>query len=456
MSPCSTLLALALLVSAGCNSATPPAHDANVDAPYDLPSEAATDVAADMSQDLARDVRGDTSEDVPDTDTLDADALDASTDLPTDVGDAALDAAADQHSDAALDASPPPYEATLDEMLCEHLSRCRYPLDSINVFRESADAAELCVALKAEQGRAWRALRPAFAAGALRYDASAAARCVERLRGVCLPFLPTTNWIALMCPGVFTGTTSLDGTCFTSFECAPGLSCSRTAGACPGVCRPQRQPGERCSVGEFCTPPAGGWGLCQSQALTGDFVCVQVQERPAVSEGGPCGIINNLPSTDRVLSPCQAGLWCSGLATPGTCRSIGRPDQPCDGPNSVCGDGHLCRGGRCTPVQLRTREGETCTPTGATLCSVRAHLVCAVSTCISTGAGTAGSRCIGGSLPLACAEGLVCRAARQYADPACQAPADVGTYCEGERDCASGRCDTSAPLAPRCAERSCF
>lgn len=131
------VFALSALV--GCQATPVPTADAGPDVPADVPFDNPREVGDDARADL-----------------LEEQAPDAAADRPIDV-------TADASGDDAPDAGVPPYESVLDAVLCDHLTRCRFPLDAINVLRESAGAAGLCETVTHEFLRYWRALRAGYA-----------------------------------------------------------------------------------------------------------------------------------------------------------------------------------------------------------------------------------------------------------------------------------------------------
>lgn len=297
------------------------------------------------------------------------------------------------------------------------------------------------------------ALRPSWAAGALRYAPAVAARCAEHLRGLCLPYPPLAFLVTDLCPGMLVGSVATDGECFSSEDCAPGLSCA-SVGGCPRRCRAASASGEVCTARERCTAPSGGLGLCLGRNGE-DSWCHAVQERPAAGEGAPCGMALASPGGEALV-PCRDGLFCAPLGVSGKCQAVRAAGAACEGTDVPCVDGYLCRGGRCVAATVRDASGTSCDLAAAVVCSLVTRLACASGRCQPLGDGALGSRCAGRLVPFACAEGLACRPTRALADSTCQEPAPPGGYCAASADCESYTCDLTGPLSPRCGSRACF
>ncbi len=358
------------------------------------------------------------------------------------------------------------FEVAFADALCDHLFRCPISDDDTLYLRTVIGTRAACARFASSVVEPWSYLRPALAAGTVRYDAAAGMRCIARLRGMCRTDGLDVEALAQQCPDVFVGSVAAGGTCHTSFECVPSAYCQRAESAtgpstCPGTCRPRIAAGATCDFdGRRCARPADGWAECRANGDTMP-TCRAVTVGAPAGESQPCGYIPVAGRDAVTMVPCQQGLWCTSRVQAGTCRRPLAVGAPCLDDDDVCAGDALCASAgmgmprTCMVIPMRTRVGETCGATVLALCNPTARLRCSSNnggTCVSTGTGAAGSTCARGDLSFfSCDPGLVCRTNAGGA-PTCQRPGAVGEACDNDGDCASGSCDN---VANRCAARAC-
>jgi len=386
------------------------------------------------------------------------------------LGVSALAACADTSSNRGGTATPvttaQQFETAFAETLCDQLFRCPIANDDTLLVRALLGTTAACVPLAASTLQPWSYLRPALAAGRVRYDPVAGERCLARLRAVCRTDGLDTDAIALWCPDVFVGSVASGGACHSSFECGPERYCQRddtSTGprSCPGTCRARIPLGGTCNFNaRACAHPAEGWAECRSD---GDAqpTCRAVTVGTPAGESQPCGYIPVAGRDATTMVPCQDGLWCSERVGEGTCRRPIPVGAPCTDDDQVCADNALCVSAgagmpeTCRVIPLRTRAGETCGQSVLALCSPAARLRCSSNrdgTCMSSGTGAMGAPCMRANPgEVVCDPGLVCRTT-EAEGRTCRAPAAAGEECDNNPDCASGSCDS---LAGRCAAQAC-
>jgi hypothetical protein len=188
--------------------------------------------------------------------------------------------------------------------------------------------------------------------GKVIYDEALARGCIDALNTLtsCTRSGSLNDPADSACSGIFTGTVGVGGTCFFSFECAPGASCAQdhcTQGqCCAGTCV---APSPALALGGDCT--ATGSGACPAGAAcfydpaTGRDTC-----EPCGVPGAPC----NIPNT------CAAGLYCDRGSE--TCKPMAATREPCDPTSDSCDSvDDVCETSSpiCTP---RLALGSVCTP----------------------------------------------------------------------------------------------
>lgn len=267
----------------------------------------------------------------------------------------------------------------------------------------------------------------------VRYDATAAARCIAAT-AMCSALLRVTA-----CRDVFQGTVAADGMCYQSEECRPGNYCSL---GCPGTCRPQVPLGSPCSSAEECAPPRPGSAVdCIGGTMGMGGRCVEVGEAPPVGEGQECG--SDTIGGVRVNTPCQGELACR----PGRCVRPFAEGEMCSG---GCASGLACVGElpstmRCRRLVVHAQAGEPCEDTAdrSDVCNTYQRLTCVGNVCQSAEAGRESAAC---GLRLPCAPGFACN----FEMSQCFALLPTDAPCTRSTDCVSSYC-----LRGRCAGRLC-
>lgn len=340
----------------------------------------------------------------------------------------------------SLEAFPSAYYAAL----CGTLFRCPTQPEGGTALAIFGDEATCAARASALVGLPIDDLVAAVRAGRIRYDGTAAARCLREVTRNCVQ---SDVELARLCRSAFVGTLAPAMACHRHEECASGF-CDRSGDngpRCPGTCRAAAALGGACTDNRQCA----GWSDL-SATCAGDR-CVALTPGPVGANGDACGIVVAADAATTVS--CAPGLVCVNSR----CAAViaaGAPctrGQPC-APGSLCVTRPVAEGSVCTAVAglVVNRPGEACAANAPPLCNPLERLRCdeASRTCVSLGDGTAGSGCMPGSdfAMLTCNVGLRCEEPSRTcqplvtADGACQRDIDCAS-----RDCANGRC-----LARRC------
>lgn len=281
-------------------------------------------------------------------------------------------------------------------------------------------------------------------AGSIRFDGAAAAECLARVGQSCSQ---SDSELASLCRRAFTGTVAAGGPCWRNEECASGGYCDHGTDtrACPGTCRAPLAVGAACTLDRQCA----GWLAGTATCVSG--MCGPVADVAGGVEGQRCGVIPGTPA-NRVS--CMTGLACIS----GMCRRPVAAGAPCTS-DDACVAGTACARTPGTTTRtcvspsviVRSTAGGMCSANGATapLCNPLAHLECnAMSTCVSLGDGSMGSRCIPGNdlLAATCNEGLRC----DQTSSTCVPRAATGQACMRDSDCLSNECEGDRCLAHVC------
>jgi hypothetical protein len=265
----------------------------------------------------------------------------------------------------------------------------------------SAAAAEVNV----DTCAAWTG---AAAIGTVVYDPTNADACAAALEAQpCISNLPPAS-----CAGVLRGTVQPGATCNLArqiswfSECAGDAKCvAGAAGSCQGTCVVRAAEGQSCSNSRVDERPCVFGDACDTSAS----VCA-----PLPGQGAACGATG--------LFPCSEGLYCTDIASGGTCQ-----------PQHASG---ACTGGNgCTPPALCGTNSGTCDlpPAPGTPCSAGGGACGEFMYCGSDGAchpfSPIGESC-GATGPPYCAAGLclngVCTAIAAGAACPTANPADCG------------------------------
>ncbi len=296
----------------------------------------------------------------------------------------------------------------------------------------------------------------------LRFDATAARRCLDDLTACTPDYLPDFLGVA-SCAEVFVGMVPTGGPCWRSEECAEGGVCGERSldtmtRRCPATCHPRPAAGTPCGEGlSRC-----GHGFLDATAVClgasgATAVCVAVQRGPSVGEGQPCGYLGTSTDARKTYVGCGAGLWCPSSLVPtlfqATCARTLAVGVSCA--SGMCAVGLVCKGpdagsqsGTCQTTTLSRRVGDPCGGATGRTCDGLASLSCEAGACRRTGDGTAGARCTGAG---PCNQGLLCN----YAGT-CQPARAAGDPCEDDSECATFQCDLGGPRAThRCLPHHC-
>ncbi len=342
-------------------------------------------------------------------------------------------------------------EAERARSICALLFRCDASLygdaPARLLFR---DAAECTTYLRDSRTFDQQDLEHAVAAGLVRYDGAAAARCLRDLdRCEALSFSEANE--TADCKAVFAGTVAAGGACQRSEECAGDAYCASGSGSgqCPGTCVARLSPGSACQFSLQCaTMGTTGRAACIEDEMSVGACLVLRPASTAAAEGAACGI----DRSTSVETACAAGLYCH--------RETGRCARPVAA-GASCDDGDRCvapsyctsavPGGprTCHTIEILRTAGATCDER-VRVCSPLDGLECGEGTCVDDGApaGPAGSPCSRSDHSAICDPGLFCggEGART-----CRAQVALGQPCDSRAACATGICERGM-----CAARDCL
>jgi hypothetical protein len=268
--------------------------------------------------------------------------------------------------------------------------------------------------------------------GTVRYDAAAAAECIDLYEEIGCDFyaMGISPDYAETCSRMFVGQVGDGDECRMDQECAFGSHCGGES--CPGVCEPRIAAGAACATGD----------VCEIGYLCRDATC---QELFAPSGDGTC--------EQGVFGDCPFDEVCIGATaeTRGTCTPISELRTQAEGetchPSSIMG--MLCVDGlSCAQIGAGTYEcrggvsaGGTCFSATPNMCP-EGQLCDAVptsgtfeGTCMDRGG--EGDACTGTS---ACVVGLACVA------NVCTAYKENGETCTSGSECYSRNCDEESGM----------
>ena len=349
-------------------------------------------------------------------------------------------------SDGGTSTLPIPIDqlfTSLTAAACESLFRCAPTRDSASVRAILGTQSQCTTAVQRLGGADIADLQRGVREGRVRYDAAAAARCLEGIRQRCDVNLSLDE----LCADVFQGTVAMGGQCFRHEECAGDAYCQGTNAMCPGVCRPRRAPGAACETDRQC----GGAGAVPSRCVSsnGMFRCVQLTQGAAATEGQPCGVIVAEGATTGQRVACATGLYCrtQGGSGEGTCQRPLTAGSPCRS-GDACEGSSLCAGNMCRAVTVQSAVGAPCGEAMFQACSPLANLTCTGGACASVGTGAEGAPCMTGDLyeTFSCNPGLFC----ERATLRCAAKRATGSACVSDSECLSAECANN-----RCLDRQC-
>jgi len=161
------------------------------------------------------------------------------------------------------------YQAAQQTILCNTRFNCCTPAQAIARDPMKPDAASCAATLNSKIDTTFAKLEMAISRGLVRYDSSAAGRCVDAIRAAVSNYDATATNISVTtssdCTSVVVGTLPLNAACDGSLPaCAPGLYCSAVLQGM-GTCKTPAQTGEDCTM----TPCAQGLA-CLPGHLCGD------------------------------------------------------------------------------------------------------------------------------------------------------------------------------------------
>jgi O-methyltransferase involved in polyketide biosynthesis len=332
------------------------------------------------------------------------------------------------------------------------------------------------------------------AAGAVGYDATAAAACQAKfLADPChfgsFLFTPDVFQVLSDCPGTLTPKRAAGDPCADTSECLDGNFCGKTNGACPGTCKPYQPVGASCGAGAPCVPGANCYrGTCRSGypkpgdpcttaadcldpivICLNDPSCTPSQNtiwcdvngtktcQAGVGAGAACGLISNDAGTPTTVV-CGANLWCDAFPNQaGTCHAFGGAGTPCN--EYGCATGFQCFGypgdgpspalGTCQPP---VGAGQMCTlyadcaaglgcPSGTCVPPTGLNGVCDIDSDCQSGLFCSGNVCLNARYPGdSCADATSACVFGVCKSGVCVDHTKAGQPCTASADCISGTC----------------
>jgi hypothetical protein len=289
-----------------------------------------------------------------------------------------------------------------------------------------------------------------IAAGTIKYDGSAARRCIDAYASAdCNTTFFTTNTASAECAKVYAGTLKVGDSC-TGNDCVPDAFCSFSVdGKCPATCKARLATG-------------GGPVTSTTQCQLGLVVSGNVCASPG-AEGAAC--TGTAGST--FFSSCAGGLFCDATSktckkTPakgeactsmlpcggynqclnGTCSLPGGTGAACGGSSSTIGLGCkldlTCDVSKASPVcSERFDEGHACSGSGSGDCKAAFRCVAGQGTTATTcqKPGQEGAGCVSGS----CDAKLYCETTSKQ----CKALLVGGSACTQFESCQDGFCSSN-------------
>lgn len=300
-------------------------------------------------------------------------------------------------------------------------------------------------------------------AGRLKFDATAAGKCVDAFKKLdqasCWGANAVLDDAAIErnCVPVFKGLVAEGADCYDAAECAAG-SCDFSDNACPGKCAAFRTAGQSCDgEGLLCADglACSGEGVCAKRAEVGES-CEDVEcvEGLVCDVNGKCAAVAAPAAVGAECDetrPCADGLFCNrpDWSEPGQCAQRVAPGGTC-AYSSECQGRQICVGagfgmegdllGKCA---LPQDVGGPCAPTPEDAWFVESGcygvLACDPATSKCVKAPKAGQPCI----DFDCAEGAYCNDEDQ-----CVAQKANGQPCEYDEECVSYECGEEGVCVP--------
>jgi hypothetical protein len=282
--------------------------------------------------------------------------------------------------------APEDYIDALEAAECDFAVRC-----SLAVDRATCDAANIRVS------QDLKSLIAAIADGTVRYDAEAAARCIQHVSVAPCTF--TGFHVESPCNAIFTGQVPTGGACQVDGQCAGiaamcrqnNSSCDTTSACCPGTCTggltesalggpcddgmhlctfdavcrnrvcatPQAVEGGACTELDGCANAMvcnldlmTGMGTCKTPAAS-DAACVRSENRPCADMRDYCNAASlTCVRAAPVDATCVNGVPCVGYAqcVQNRCAEDLKLGESCSGPpGAQCAGTLVCSGGTCKP-----------------------------------------------------------------------------------------------------------
>jgi Dickkopf N-terminal cysteine-rich region len=271
-----------------------------------------------------------------------------------------------------------------------------------------------CVSFATATPAALAQARADVDSGALHYDESAAADCIDAIAGQsCNPGDQDRRVEPGACNDTFKGNRKDGEACFDSGECASRrctLPQTCTMACCIGSCTALPAPA---AIGQSCTNgvPCVDGAYCNTTGGT--------------TTGPVCAALLGAGVQCQNDAQCTWGLQCMG----GSCQK-----PPAVGAGCIAGDcgvdGHVCAEGSSTCEKLLF-EGAICDPAN--------NLCAAYLTCDTTARKCVAGPAVGQPCPTGvCGPGGFCKL--DLTGSVCTAPQANGQTCTGNRECASGAC----------------
>jgi hypothetical protein len=322
--------------------------------------------------------------------------------------------------------------------LCVEVENC---FDSATIYTQYGKAG--CQArLKAElEDSEFKYLLDAINAGRVRYDASAAQGCLDKIQGLGCSFETTRVLKQPPCDRAFQGSVKLGGNCAVNADCV-GASFCKLGDSCPGICTRQQKAGASCEKNDQCE---------QGLTCARNGTCTEPSKR-----GKSCG--------GGVAAQCAADLECidadSAQHKAGTCKGpgdllVGQLGEACDPTsNRLCVDGLSCAAqntSNAIPSFACAKPAEADAPCQFGLptpcpddqyCDADLSMGQFSGTCRDLPA--AGEACTNTLGARACTPGLECDSDQQ-----CHPANRLGQPCVSNRGCAGGSCVSGKCQRPK-------
>ncbi|HEY3234906.1 MAG TPA: hypothetical protein VGJ84_09315 [Polyangiaceae bacterium] len=316
------------------------------------------------------------------------------------------------------------------DAICSSFTKCDGAV--ANLFLSFLGAAD-CASFFQNRIEGELPLDMLVSSGKVVYNCSKLQACLDALSAGCGAL---DNARETACEAAIAGQVADGQSCDYDLECKTGSFCDAQT-SCPGTCKMRRVAGDPCSYDSDCT-----WGLkCSADSNH----CVAPAK---LSE--PCG--------GGVAPECASGLFCAGdsMGTPGSCSDINtvfsaRDGQACSFSDTSpqyciatlsCAVTGLGPTGAVTGAQCKAPVGAnaTCQIAFPDMCPISQY--CKVpgggfnGTCVDRPA--LGQPCTAFGL---CEPGLVCiPSAINPTQGNCELQQKLGSPCQGDANCYSGRC----------------